>query len=103
VGTHECRRLSRPVPVWIIAALRHRRFFSIEELTVLKKSGFNVVLSGRNYAQTRMYLNDFAQAVQNGDANAVEQRILAKYPECHVKQFLTVFSIPAFFPAVSSA
>jgi glyoxylase-like metal-dependent hydrolase (beta-lactamase superfamily II) len=54
-------------------------------------------------AQTRAYLNDFAQAVQSGDAKAVEQEILAKYPEYHVKQFLTVFSIPAFFPAASSA
>jgi hypothetical protein len=54
-------------------------------------------------AQTRTYLKDFAQAVESGDPNDVEQQILAKYPEYHVKQFLTVFSIPAFFPAVSSA
>jgi glyoxylase-like metal-dependent hydrolase (beta-lactamase superfamily II) len=54
-------------------------------------------------AQTRTYLNDFSQAVQAGDAKAVEQQFLAKYPEYHVRQFLTVFSIPAFFPAVSSA
>jgi hypothetical protein len=53
--------------------------------------------------QTRTYLNDFAQAVQSGDANTVEQQILAKYPGYHVKQFLTVFSIPAFFPALSTA
>jgi len=53
-------------------------------------------------AQTRTYLNDFAQAVQSGDANAAEQKILAKYSEYHVQQFLTVFSIPAFFPALST-
>lgn len=54
-------------------------------------------------AQTRTYLNDFAEAVKAGDGTAAEQQILAKYPEYHVRQFLTAFSIPAFFPAVSSA
>ena len=47
-------------------------------------------------AQTRTYPNDFDLAVQNGDTRAVEQQILAKYPEYHVKQFLTMFSSPAF-------
>lgn len=53
--------------------------------------------------QTRSYLNDFTEAVQTGSPSAVEQQILAKYPAYHVKQFLTAFSIPAFFPAASSA
>ena len=52
--------------------------------------------------QTRTYLNDFAEAVRSGDAKAVERQMLGKYPAYHVKQFLTVFSIPAFFAAVSS-
>jgi len=49
--------------------------------------------------QTRGYLRDFAEAVKSGDASTAQQRILAKYPDYHVKQFLTVFSIPAYFPA----
>ncbi len=48
-------------------------------------------------AQTRSYLHDFADAVKSGDAKMAEQRILAKYPDYHVRQFLTVFSIPSFF------
>jgi glyoxylase-like metal-dependent hydrolase (beta-lactamase superfamily II) len=53
-------------------------------------------------AQTRAYLHDFADAVKSGDAKTAEQLILAKYPDCHVRQFLTVFSIPAYFPAAST-
>jgi hypothetical protein len=36
------------------------------------------------------------------DAKTAEQHMLAKYPHYHVKQFLSVFSIPAYFPAASS-
>ncbi len=54
-------------------------------------------------AQTRAYLNDFAQAVQGRDANAAEQLLLTKYPQYHAKQFLTVFSIPAYFPVPATA
>lgn len=52
-------------------------------------------------AQTRSYLRDFGEAVKSGDAKSAEQLMLAKYPEYHVKQFLSVFSIPAYFPAAS--
>jgi len=38
-----------------------------------------------------------------GNAHAVEEQIVAKYPAYRVKQFLTAFSIPAFFPAAPSA
>ena len=48
---------------------------------------------------TRQYLLDFADAVKSGDAGTTEQRILARYPGYHVRQFLTAFSIPAYFPA----
>ena len=48
--------------------------------------------------QTRSYLHDFADAVKSGDAKTAEQRMLGKYPNYHVKQFLTAFSIPAYFP-----
>lgn len=49
--------------------------------------------------QTRVYLRDFADAAKSADAKTAEQRMLAKYPAYHVRQFLTVFSIPAYFPA----
>ena len=49
--------------------------------------------------RTRGYLRDFTEAVRSGNANTAQQRILAKYPDYHAKQFLTVFSIPAYFPA----
>jgi len=54
-------------------------------------------------ADTRAYLRDFAEAVQSGNASAAEQKMLARYPTYRVKQFLTMFSLPAFFPATPSA
>ena len=39
---------------------------------------------------------------KDGDAKTVEQQMLAKYPEYHVRQFLTVFSIPSYFPSPSA-
>jgi glyoxylase-like metal-dependent hydrolase (beta-lactamase superfamily II) len=54
-------------------------------------------------AETRAYLRDFADAVKSGDAKTAEAQMLAKYPEYHARQFLSVFSIPAYFPAVSAA
>jgi len=53
-------------------------------------------------ASTRAYLHDFAEAIKSGDAKMAEQRMLAKYPQYHVKQFLSVFSIPGYFPTASS-
>lgn len=50
-------------------------------------------------AQTRAYLHDFADAVRSEDAKNVEQTMLKKFPNYHVKQFLTAFSIPAYFPS----
>jgi glyoxylase-like metal-dependent hydrolase (beta-lactamase superfamily II) len=51
---------------------------------------------------TRAYLHDFAEAIKSGDAKTAEERMLAKYPQYHVKQFLTAFSIPAYFPAATA-
>jgi hypothetical protein len=51
---------------------------------------------------TRTYLRDFAEAVKLGDSRAVEQRMLSLYPDYHARQFLTAFSIPAYFPAPKS-
>jgi glyoxylase-like metal-dependent hydrolase (beta-lactamase superfamily II) len=53
--------------------------------------------------QTRAYLHDFAYAAKTGDAKAAEKHMLARYSNYHVKQFLTQFSIPAYFPATQSA
>jgi glyoxylase-like metal-dependent hydrolase (beta-lactamase superfamily II) len=53
-------------------------------------------------SQTRAYLHDFANAVKSGDAKTAERQILAKYPDHHVRQFLTMFSLPAYFPRASS-
>ena len=53
-------------------------------------------------SQTRAYLHDFAAAVESGDVKLVEQQILAKYPQYHVRQFLMTFSIPAYFPTRDS-
>jgi hypothetical protein len=52
--------------------------------------------------QSRLYLHDFADAVTTGNAETAEQYMLERYPEYHVKQFLTAFSIPAYFPTAQS-
>jgi glyoxylase-like metal-dependent hydrolase (beta-lactamase superfamily II)/ketosteroid isomerase-like protein len=56
----------------------------------------------RLVADTRAYLRDFADAIGSGTAAAAEQQMLARYPMHRVKQFLTMFSLPAFFPAAST-
>jgi glyoxylase-like metal-dependent hydrolase (beta-lactamase superfamily II) len=48
--------------------------------------------------QTRAYLLDFSNAIKTGDAKTAEKYILDRYSNYHVKQFLTAFSIPAYFP-----
>lgn len=53
--------------------------------------------------QTRTYLLDFAAALKIGDARLAEERMLAAYPEYRLRQFLTVFSMPAYFPGTRSA
>ncbi len=52
--------------------------------------------------QTRAYLRDFAEAVKLGTPAAAQQRMLERYPDYRVKQFLTMFSIPAYFAAALS-
>jgi hypothetical protein len=49
--------------------------------------------------ETRGYLREFADAAASGDPAELERRMLAKYPAYRVKQFLTTFSIPAYFPS----
>ena len=50
-------------------------------------------------SQNRIYLHDFADAIKSGDAKTAEQHMLTKYPDYHVRQFLSAFSIPAFYPS----
>jgi glyoxylase-like metal-dependent hydrolase (beta-lactamase superfamily II) len=52
---------------------------------------------------TRKYLRDFASALHHGSAHALEEEMLAKYPHNHAKQFLTLFSVPAYFPTKGPA
>lgn len=54
-------------------------------------------------AQSRTYLHDFGDALRTGNAQAAAQYMLDRYPSYHVKQFLTAFSIPAYFPPGPSA
>jgi glyoxylase-like metal-dependent hydrolase (beta-lactamase superfamily II) len=49
-------------------------------------------------AKTREYLHDFQEAIKCGDAKTAEKQLLERYPDLHAKQFLTIFSIPAYFP-----
>lgn len=53
-------------------------------------------------AQTRAYLENFADAIRSGDANSAERLMTARYPDYNVKQFLTAFSIPAYFPPAAA-
>jgi glyoxylase-like metal-dependent hydrolase (beta-lactamase superfamily II) len=82
----------------------------LDELEAFAKNKISTIYPGHGsaaglelIAQTRAYLDDFAEAIKSGDGKTAEQRMLAKYPEYHVKQFLSVFSIPAYFPAASSS
>jgi glyoxylase-like metal-dependent hydrolase (beta-lactamase superfamily II) len=48
---------------------------------------------------TREYLQAFASAVATGNADSARAAIMARFPDHRVPQFLTVFSLPAYFPA----
>jgi len=78
----------------------------LEELEEFSRSRVTTIHPGHGapgdlslIEHTRVYLRDFAEALKAGDPNSVEQLLLEKYPEHHAKQFLTVFSIPAYFPS----
>jgi len=47
---------------------------------------------------TRAYLREFRAALDRGTAEGAQERMLERYPHHHAKQFLTVFSLPAYFP-----
>ena len=78
----------------------------LDELEEFSKNCVSTIYPGhgapgdlRLIGQTRAYLHDFADAVKTGNAKTAEERMLVKYPERHVKQFLAAFSIPAYFPS----
>jgi glyoxylase-like metal-dependent hydrolase (beta-lactamase superfamily II) len=47
---------------------------------------------------TREYLQVFARAVETGNADSARQSIQSRFPDHRVPQFLTEFSLPAYFP-----
>jgi glyoxylase-like metal-dependent hydrolase (beta-lactamase superfamily II) len=48
---------------------------------------------------TREYLQAFATAVKTGNAESARESLTARFPDYRVEQFLTVFSLPAYFSA----
>jgi glyoxylase-like metal-dependent hydrolase (beta-lactamase superfamily II) len=50
---------------------------------------------------TREYLRAFADAVKTGSAEAARQALTTRFPDYRVHQFLTVFSLPAYFAPAS--
>lgn len=82
----------------------------LDELEEFAKTRVSTIYPGYGAAgdltlitKTRAFLRDFAAAIGTGDAKRAEQQILDNYPEYHARQFLTVFSIPAYFPSPSSS
>jgi hypothetical protein len=81
-----------------LARLDELEMYAIDRVTTIypghgKAAGLELI------AQTRAYLHDFADAVRSEDAKNVEQTMLKNFPNYHVKQFLTAFSIPAYLPS----
>ena len=50
---------------------------------------------------TREYLYAFARAVEAGNADQARQEILDQFPDHRVRQFLDLFSLPAYFPTAA--
>ena len=48
--------------------------------------------------RTRAYLNEFLGALASDGGKAVEEHMLKTFPNYHAKQFLSMFTIPAYFP-----
>lgn len=82
----------------------------LDELEAFARDKVSTIYPGHGPAgdpnligQTRAYLRDFAAAVDRGDAAAAEREMLVKYGDYHVKAFLSVFSIPAYFRSAASS
>lgn len=48
-------------------------------------------------------LREFLDAIQLCNAKAVEERMLARFPNHHARQFLSIFTLPAYFSAKGAA
>jgi hypothetical protein len=45
------------------------------------------------------YLLAFTSAVETGNADSARDAITSRFPDHRAERFLTVFSLPAYFPA----
>ena len=86
------KRLDR----WIAQLNTVKKFAEENVVTLYPGHGSPVDLS--EIAATQAYLQDFAMAVQIGNAAEAEQKMLSQYPDYHLKWFLKIFSIQAYFP-----
>jgi glyoxylase-like metal-dependent hydrolase (beta-lactamase superfamily II) len=75
----------------------------LHELEAFAKDRVTTIYPGHGKAagleligQTRTYLQDFANATKSRNSKTAEEHMLTKYPDYHVRQFLTAFSIPAY-------
>jgi hypothetical protein len=51
---------------------------------------------------TREYLHAFADAIETRNVDSARDAILARFPDHRVRQFLDVFSLPAYFPSAAN-
>jgi glyoxylase-like metal-dependent hydrolase (beta-lactamase superfamily II) len=51
---------------------------------------------------TREYLEAFASAIETGNVDSAREAILSRFPDHRVRQFLDVFSLPAYFPPAAT-
>jgi glyoxylase-like metal-dependent hydrolase (beta-lactamase superfamily II) len=84
----------RHIDSWL-ARLDELEQFAVNRISTIypghgSEAGLELIERNRNY------MREFVRALQAGDASAATQLMLAKYPEHHVRQFLTNFSIPAY-------
>src|SRR5580704_15857461 len=76
-------RQERHLESWLVRRNELETFAKDRVLTIHpghgKAAGLELI------GQTRAYIRDFADAIENGDAKTVEQQMLAKYPEYHAR------------------
>lgn len=77
----------------------------LDELEQFSRGRVSIIFPGHGPAgglslidHTRGYLQDFRAALEGGSADSVEAKMLERYPDHHARQFLTVFTLPAYFP-----
>jgi glyoxylase-like metal-dependent hydrolase (beta-lactamase superfamily II) len=99
--TH-CYLQERHLDAWLTRLDEVERFARKGVLTIYPGHG-EPGEPGTLIESTRAYLRDFAAAVRLGNAHALEEEMLKKYPHNHARQFLSVFSVPAYFPTKGPA